>query len=135
MRHQFSRSKSGQSKKMGNHWTDCRDGHQHRSKLEASVCALLHLRKRKGEFTDIKIEDHLHLTNAKIGYIVDFRCTKRDGTFLWVEAKGYPNDTWPIKKKLWKIYGPGVLEIWKGTALKPYLDEVVEVQNISPELI
>lgn len=128
-------SLSGQTKKMGNKMTQCREGHHHRSKLEASVCALLHLRLKAGEIGQIKIEDHLYLTNAKIGYVVDFRCTRPDGRIFWVEAKGHPNDTWPIKKKLWKIYGPGLLEIWKGTYLKPVLEEIIEPQEVNPDYL
>jgi hypothetical protein len=123
------------TRKLKNIPTHCRHGHKHRSKLEASVCQVLHLRKKAGEIKDIKVEDHIYLTDARIGYVVDFRCTTSDGKLFWVEAKGHPNDTWAIKKKLWRIYGPGPLEIWMGTHQDPGLDEIIEAQDVNPDYL
>jgi hypothetical protein len=106
----------------------CREGHHHRSKLEASVCHLLHLRKRAGEFKEIKTEDKIYLSEARIKYSVDFRCLLPTGEMRWIEAKGHPNDTWAMKRKLWKAYGPGILEVWRGTHLKPYLHEIIQAK-------
>lgn len=94
---------------------------------------MLHFQKRAGEIIEIKVEDHLYLTDAKIGYVVDFRCSMANGAIHWIEAKGFPNDVWPIKKKLWLVYGPGPLYIYKGTHLRPLLDEVVEPRPVQPE--
>lgn len=110
---------------LGNKPTTCQQGHRHRSMLEASVCATLQLRKRAGEIAVIQTEVKIYLTLAKIGYMADFQCTTPNGLVFFVEAKGTPNDTWPIKKKLWKFYGPGPLEIWRGHHAKPTCEEVL----------
>lgn len=102
------------------------DGIKFSSKLEAAVYQMLELRRKSGEFSTLQIQDHLYLTRARIGYIADFKCSGASILPFWVEPKGRENDRWPIKKKLFKYYGPGVLEIWKGTYNKPYLDEVIK---------
>ncbi len=100
------------------------------SKLEASVYTMLKARENSDEIQILQVQDHVYLTKARIHYIPDFKCMdKKTNEVFWVEAKGYANDRWPMKKKLWKFYGPGKLEIWKGTHLRPYLDEVVEVES------
>jgi hypothetical protein len=122
----FRRKKSGQDAHMGNQRMTCQMGHSHRSKLEGAVCQLIQLREKAGELELVQVEDHVYLTLARIGYVPDFKCKDlQTGEFFWVEAKGYENDRWPIKKKLWKFYGPGLLEIWRGTHLRPVLDEIV----------
>jgi hypothetical protein len=116
--------RSGQSKKMGNVKVDL-DGYSFGSKLEAAVYKILKERLQAGQLRSIQVQDHIYLTRARIGYITDFKCTMESGDVYWVEAKGFSNDRWPIKKKLWKYYGEGPLHIYKGTYLKPYLDEVI----------
>jgi hypothetical protein len=122
--------KSGQEQKHGNERSTCARGHSHRSKLERAVCDLILLREKAGEIRLVQVEDHIYLTKARIGYVVDFKCELIDtGAPLWIEAKGFPNDRWPMKKKLWKHYGPGMLEIWRGTHARPYLDETIIPDN------
>jgi hypothetical protein len=120
----IKRKRKGQEAKMGNEATSL-DGYSFGSKLEAAVYQMLKLRKLGGEIAEIQVQDHIYLTDARIGYIPDFKCTAPDGSVFWVEAKGYANDRWPMKKKLWKFYGPGPLEIWKGHYRNPKLDETV----------
>lgn len=100
-------------------------GIQFDSKLEHSVYELLLQRQAAGEFKSIQCQDVVYLTLARIRYEPDFKCIDQDDTPVWVEAKGYANERWPMKKKLWKFYGPGKLEIWKGTHARPLLDEVI----------
>jgi hypothetical protein len=118
------RKKTGQSAKIGNTKVSF-DGYSFASKLEGSVYQLLKLRMYAGEIKSIQPQDHIYLTKARIGYIVDFKCTLMNGETLHVEAKGYPNETWPIKKKLWKFYGKNPLEIWGGSYLGPKLMETI----------
>lgn len=102
------------------------DGHSFASKLEASVYQMLKLRERAGEIKILQVQDHVYLTRARIQYIPDFRCLDlATGEEFFVEAKGFEAPTWPLKKKLWKHYGPKKLEVWKGTYLRPVLDEVI----------
>lgn len=122
-----------QTEKYGNTFSTCKLGHSHRSKLESSVCAILQLREKAGEIRIDQAEDHIclcgpkeHDCPGKIDYVADFRCTDlATGETFWVEAKGYANDRWPMKKRLYKHYGPGRLEIWRGTATRPFLDETI----------
>lgn len=122
----FFNRRKGQTEKMGNEPSVCVLGHSHRSKLESAVCQIIQLREKAGELKLLQVEDHIYLTLARIGYIPDFKCQYvATGEIFWVEAKGFPNDRWPMKKKLWKFYGPGILEIWMGSHTKPYLAETV----------
>lgn len=104
---------------------DHRAGHSFGSKLEASVFDVLDLRMKAGEIISIQVQDSVYLTDADILYKPDFKVTLSDGSYVWVEAKGFKTPVWAIKKRLWKVYGPGVLEVWEGSHLKPKLTEVI----------
>lgn len=110
---------------MGNQFTLCSYGHNHRSKLESTVCGILQLRMRAGELTDIFFEEPVFLTHARIKSVPDFKCVTKTGEILYVEAKGHETGEYRIKKKLWKYYGPAPLEVWKGSYLKPLLDQII----------
>lgn len=104
----------------------CSYGGTHRSLLEAAVCQIIWLREKAGEIQHVQHEVHLYLSDARIGYIVDFRCKDlKTGEDLYIEAKGFANDRWPILKKLYQFYGPGTLEIWKGSHRGPTLAETI----------
>jgi hypothetical protein len=121
------RKKKGSEQKYGNTEVhQCAYGFSHRSKLEFAVCQIIKLREMAGEIEHLQHEDHTYLTKARIGYIPDFKCrdTKTNEIF-WIEAKGYANELWPTKKKLWKHYGHGRLEVWRGTHQRPFLDETI----------
>jgi hypothetical protein len=97
--------------------------HWHRSKLEVTVCELLQMTK---DILTIEVEVNTYLTRAKILYVADFRCTRPSGEVFYVEAKGKATATWMLKKRLWKHYGPAELHVYKGTYLKPVLDEIIK---------
>lgn len=102
------------------------DNQSFASKLEASVYTLLKARENAGEIVDIRAQVTVHLTNARIQYIVDFAFLDiRTGIVTYCEAKGMETPSWRIKRKLWKFYGPGPLEIYKGTHLRPFLHETI----------
>lgn len=101
-----------------------RDGYSFASKLEAAVYGILKLRERAGELRVIRTQARVSLTDAGIVYMPDFECEDENGIF-YCEAKGMETPEWRIKLKLWRFYGPGRLEIWKGSAAKPFLDEIV----------
>ena len=122
----IDRRNKSQDAKIGNTRKTCELGHSHRSKLEASVCQIIQLFQKSGETELLQIEDHVYLSKARIGYVVDFKCKQiSTGDIYWIEAKGYPNDTWPIKKRLWKHYGPGPLHIYTGHHSNPKLDQII----------
>lgn len=55
------------------------------------------------------------LTDAKIVYIPDFKCQDLETLeIFYVEYKGYETDSWRLKRRLWKHYGPGRLLVYKG---------------------
>lgn len=89
------------------------------------MCQIIQLREKAGELKLLKIQDHLYLTRARIGYIPDFKCQHQSGRIIHIEAKGYANDRWPIIKQLWPYYGPNALEIWMGNYRNPQLSEII----------
>lgn len=98
------------------------------SKLEKAVYDVLVNRELSGELRDIKTQQHVRLTRANILYIPDFSAIEVDsGRTIYVEAKGMETQSWRIKKRLWKYYGAGPLEIWMGSYAKPFLKERLEV--------
>lgn len=123
-----------QTSKMGNTPSLCAAGHSHRSKLESAVCQMLQYREKAGEIRIIQVEDHIcicgpegHECPRRIQYVADFKCLDlTTNQHFWVEAKGFPNDRWPRTKILWRHYGPGKLEIWRGTYGNLLLDEVLQ---------
>lgn len=100
------------------------DGRSFGSKLEAAVYQELRLREKVGDLIFVQQQDHVYLTDARIHYIPDFLCIDK-GEKFWVEAKGMETPEWRLKLKLWRVYGPGRLEIYKGSHLRPKLVEVV----------
>jgi hypothetical protein len=105
------------------------DGYRFASKLEASVYQLLKLRQAAKEITQIECQVHVYLSLARVLYIPDFKCKLANGTEIYVEAKGLAGPRWPTIKKLWKSYGLGPLEIWKGSHLRPCLVETIVPRN------
>lgn len=101
-------------------------GHWFDSKLEKAVYELLLLRQENGEINSLKHHPGtVFLTDARIQYRPDFKF-KENGKDTFAEAKGYPTQTWAIKKKLWKHYGPGKLYIYGGTSKRVHLIEVIK---------
>ena len=104
------------------------DGYSFASKLEAAVYLQLKIFLLAGELKILAHQPRVHLTEARILYIPDFKCLnlKTNETF-YVEAKGFETPDWKIKKKLWEFYGPASLHIWRGTYRRPALVSVVKV--------
>lgn len=94
------------------------------SKLEAALYDELKLREMGGELSGIRCQVHVKLTLAQIVYIADFMYTEtKTNTLVWAEAKGYKTPEWAIKKRLWKFYGPGRLDIYEGSYKRLTLTE------------
>lgn len=107
------------------------DGHFCASKLEASVGQILHLREKAKVINDIRYQVQTWLTDARIGWKVDFSFWERsDEQRVYCEAKGIETSDYRIKLKLWRVYGPGPLEIWKGTYQNPQLVEVIYPRQV-----
>jgi hypothetical protein len=83
-------------------------------------------RQAAGELQILKLQDHIKLTKASIGYIPDFKCLDlKTGETFHVEAKGFETERWLMIYKLLHFYGPGKLEIWKGDWKRPFLKETI----------
>lgn len=94
------------------------------SKLESALYDLLCLMEKAGEITNIKCQDHVYLTDARIQMIPDFRAYDiKLNTVVYYEAKGFETAVWRIKRKLWAYYGPGPLRIYMGSHKRLYLAE------------
>lgn len=104
-------------------------GYSFGSKLEAAVYNMLYLLQRAGVIKVIQVQDTVLLSDANIIYKPDFKITKPDGSFYWVEAKGFKTPVWAIKKRLWAVYGPGLLEIYEGNHKSPQLIETIKPRN------
>lgn len=116
--------------KYGNVRSTCGD-HSHASKLESAVCWLLSLRQKAGEIRDLRSQVAVKLTKAEITYIADFRFTFTANEEIgFAEAKGFKTPEWRLKLRLWRHYGPGVLEIYEGNYARPKLVETVVPKGV-----
>ena len=96
------------------------------SKLEEAVRWILDLRLRQGLIKNIKEQQTIYLTEAKIKCRIDFMFEdNKTGQVMCAEAKGLESDRWIIIKKLWPHYCIYPLEIWKGSYKNPKLTEIV----------
>lgn len=71
------------------------------SKLEAAVFVMLTAMSKAGEIEWIELQAKVYMTDAKILFKPDFKCTKPDGSVFYVEAKGSPTPSYNIKRRLW----------------------------------
>lgn len=94
------------------------------SKLEAAVYQILKLRELAGEIENLRCQETIYLTKAEIVYKPDFSFTIENMKW-YAEAKGLSTASFNIKKRLWEYYGPGPLEIYKGTYQRPFLVETI----------
>jgi hypothetical protein len=89
-------------------------GYSFASKLERELFLLLKLMEKAGELKEIQVQCHVYLTRARIAYIADFKAHDVElGQDVYFEAKGFETPIWRIKRKLWTVYGPGVLRVYK----------------------
>lgn len=101
------------------------------SKAEASLYAILRLREAAGEISDIAVKPNVHLTDAKILCIPDFSyIDATSGSTIYAEMKGFETPVWRIKRRLWKFYGPGPLEVYMGSYKNPTLRETIIPQIV-----
>ena len=81
----------------------------------------------KLEGLKLELQPRVYLTKAKILYKPDFQ---EQGSHLYYEFKGVETASWRLKRRLWKVYGPGYLLVYKMKGNKPYLFE-----SIIPEAV
>lgn len=98
------------------------------SKLEAALYD--HLVASAGDFSDIRCQPHVFLTDSRIEMIPDFSAVDvKTGELTFHEAKGFETAVWRIKRKLWTHYGSGPLHVYKGRPGSLKLVEVVRVKS------
>ncbi len=101
------------------------------SQGEATCYLYLLAKQQQGEIKILGRQEKVYLTDAKILYKADFVVfdVKRQ-TKIYVEYKGFETTDWKLKKRLWRYYGPGVLQIYKG---KVHLEEeIIPLKSNSP---
>lgn len=105
----------------------CQDdaGRTYDSQLERAVYHMYALMQKAGDVLEIQQQDSIYLTDARILYKPDFKIIPASGDPYWVEAKGVKTAVWNIKRRLWKSYGPGRLEVWEGSYTRPKLTETI----------
>ena len=111
------------------------DGKHSPSKIEHAVFFQLELREKNGEITDLKKNPTVELLSTPLGlikYKADAGYSDKDGP-RWVEVKGVEGERWRIIRKLWSLFGPGPLEVYKGTYKRPYLVEVIYPEPVSEQ--
>lgn len=95
------------------------------SKMEGAVYCILLWRQKAGEIAAIERQQAIVLTPS-ISWKVDFKCTRPDESKFVVEAKGYEDRDYSLKRRLWKDFGKFDLEVWKGDYRKPFLHEIIK---------
>ena len=106
------------------------DGYSFQSGLERAVYEVLKLRVLANEIEIVQVQAQVDFapegSGVKIVYKPDFKLKDlKSGEIFYAEAKGHVTDAWSLKKRLWKIAGPGRLEIWMGTKHRPFLFETL----------
>ena len=96
------------------------DGIKFASKAEAALYLYL---KNLYPRNQIDCQPKIYLTEAKILYKPDFLIAGR-----YYEMKGVETPSWRIKRRLWQVYGPATLHVYKMRGAKVELTEM-----ISPE--
>lgn len=88
------------------------DGASFPSRLEARRWGQLTQLQAAGMLANLRRQPKVLLTAAGIVYHPDFVYTEA-GRTVYEETKGFETADWIIKKKLWRVYGPGVLRVMK----------------------
>jgi len=101
------------------------------SKLEAKIYEMLLYRQEAQEIKDLKCQQVVVLQGGppslRINWKIDFSFVDcKTEQLTYVEAKGFPTDTYKLKLKLYRANPPAPLEIWSGSYKYPRLVERIE---------
>ena len=109
------------------------------SKLEKNVGDRLKLLEKAGKISNLRRQQSVRLGTkfwrCDFCYEEKKKFNPDPGKFydrdetetVFAEAKGYDAlGHWPWIKEMWKLVGPGRLEIWMGTWKNPYRSEILE---------
>lgn len=96
--------------------TEC-DGYLFDSPAEALRYGELKLLEKSGLVKILTLQPKVHMTDARILYKPDFLVLdKTTGQEVYEEVKGFESAIWRLKRRLWIVYGPGPLRVFKGSA-------------------
>lgn len=128
----FAKKQQTPRKNKFNAETSIYNGVNYHSKLEASYAMQLDWRKKAGEIKNIIRQYRIDLRiNGKHwrNYYIDFKVELIDGTFEYIEVKGFPTEVWKMK---WDATILLFSEIAEGENAKLYLNEklVKEIYNL-----
>lgn len=107
-----------------------RDGKTFASGFEGDLYSYLSFLVKAGELSGLRSQVNVRLTRAEILMIPDFAAIEtKTGKLIYFEAKGFETDVWRIKKRLWKVYGPAPLRIYKGSVGKTLklVEEIIPI--------
>lgn len=101
-------------------------GYSFASKGEAGLFDYLKLLEMAKEISDIKVQPHVYLTEARILYIPDFSVVDvKLNSLVYYEYKGFETEIWKLKKRLYRFYGPAPLRVFIKGYNGPYLQEEI----------
>lgn len=95
------------------------------SKAEAEYYLILEHRVKLGYIKNLKLQEKVYLSKAKILLVVDF-CFERDGELIYCDVKGMTTPVFNIKARLWKAYMNKNLELVKKSGRHFKLMKVIE---------
>lgn len=95
------------------------------SKGEAHCYSFLMNLERAGEIREIETQQTIDLVaqiRLKVDYV--FFDVQLNET-VYGEYKGFETPEWLLKKKLWRVFGPGRLRIFSGTYPRYHIEEII----------
>jgi len=98
------------------------------SKVERDRAIELCILQRAGIISELEFQPCLHITRANIQYTPDFKYME-DGREVFEEVKGKDMYPWITIRKLWRVYGLGLLRVTRrGTR-----GHIVMIEEIYPK--
>src|SRR5581483_3794123 len=100
-------------------------GYTFDSKGEAECFQFLQQLEKQGRIADLRHQYQVDLV-ASIRYKADYYFRDLEiGEEVWGEYKGFETPEWRLKLKLWKVFGPGRLRIFRGRHPRYLVEDVV----------
>lgn len=88
------------------------DGIVFDSKAESEYYSYLKMLELSRRLNILELQPTVFLTDARLVMRLDFLIYDERGK-VWIDVKGFETPVFKIKKRLWKHYGPGRLELVK----------------------
>lgn len=102
------------------------DGHHFPSQLEAGVYLLHKAMVQSGEINTLRCQVPVTLLPG-INWRLDFAYWDvKLGRVVYAEAKGVETERYQILKRIWRVKGPSLLRIYKGSGMRPKLVETLQ---------